>query len=103
MGQRTTSRRVWYSVLYLFDREGNHVRSDICFAGTKADGERETGRRAEERLSELLDELPGRSDSDIRIRLLRVDFDGVVFGLIDEFEPERGDWSSCTQDCASFH
>lgn len=31
-----------------------------------------------------------------------MDFDGVVFGLIDEFEPERGGWSSCTQDCASF-
>lgn len=93
----------WYSVVHLFDREGNHVQSDIYFAGTTADDERETVRRAEEHLSELLDQLPGRSYGDIRIRLFRVDFDGVVFGLIDESEPDRGDWAELYPDCLGFH
>jgi hypothetical protein len=93
----------WYSVLHLFDRAGNHARSDIWFAGTTADGQRETVQRAEEHLSAVLDDLPGRRYGDIAVRLFRVDYDGVVFGLIDESEPERGDWVELYPECLGFH
>jgi hypothetical protein len=93
----------WYSVLHLFDHEGNHVRSDIWFAGTTAEGQREAVRRAEEHLTPLLDRLPGREYGNIAIRLFRVEFDGVVFGLIDESEPERGDWAELYPNFLGFH
>jgi len=47
--------------------------------------------------------MAGHSYGDIRIRLFRVDFDGVVFGLIDESEPERGDWVELYPDRLGFH
>jgi formate hydrogenlyase regulatory protein HycA len=82
-----------YSVLHLFDRDGAHVRSDIWLAGTSAEDEEAVDRRAEEQLTARLDALPGREYGDIAIRLFRVDFDGLVFGLLDESDEERGDWA----------
>jgi hypothetical protein len=93
----------WYSVLHVFDPDGNYVESDIWFVGTTADGQRETVQRAEEHLSSLLGELPDREYRDVAVRLFRVDFDGVVFGLIDESDPDRGDWVELYPDCLGFH
>lgn len=93
----------WYSVLHLFDSHCSHVRSDIWFAGTTADGQQEAVHRAEEHLTPLLDALRGREYGDIAIRLFRVEFDGVIFGLIDESEPDRGDWAELYPDMLGFH
>ncbi|MBB5872673.1 formate hydrogenlyase regulatory protein HycA [Allocatelliglobosispora scoriae] len=80
----------WYAVLHRFDQEGNHVSSDIQFAGTTADGESRVVDKATGMLRQWLDELPGRSFGDISIRLFQVEVDGVTFGLIDETSDDDG-------------
>lgn len=78
----------WYAVLHLFDQDGNHHSSKIRFLGA---GELNEVRLDPEPLQTLLDILPGRHYGDIAIKPFRVDFDGVVFGLIDESGDRAGD------------
>lgn len=75
-----------YVVLHRFDGDGRHTDSDIWFAGTWAEVQR-NGRAAvfgpaEARLSKLLEGLPGREYGDIAIRPFELTFDGVLFGLV---------------------
>ncbi|KAB1926993.1 hypothetical protein F8280_08565 [Micromonospora noduli] len=72
----------WYAVLHRFDADGVHTDSDIWFAGTSEDEEASVD-RAEARLVEWLDALPGRVFGDISIGLFHVEVDGHVFGLVD--------------------
>ncbi|WP_328417362.1 hypothetical protein OG470_29075 [Micromonospora sp. NBC_00389] len=72
----------WYAVLHRFDPDGAHTDSDIWFAGTSED-EQASVDRAEARLVEWLDALPGRVFDDIAIKLFQVEVDGHVFGLVD--------------------
>ncbi|MFF5056017.1 hypothetical protein ACFY1S_22835 [Micromonospora sp. NPDC000663] len=69
-------------MLHRFDADGVHTDSDIWFAGTSAD-EQGSIDRAEARLLEWLDALPGRAYGDIAIGLFQVEADGHVFGLVD--------------------
>ncbi|WP_433719493.1 hypothetical protein ACQP2Y_32715 [Actinoplanes sp. CA-051413] len=71
----------WYGVMHLFDHAGIHESSEIRFLGA---GQFNEVRLDPEPLRTLLDALPGRRYGDIAIKPFRVDFDGVVFGLIDE-------------------
>jgi formate hydrogenlyase regulatory protein HycA len=89
----------WYVILHLFDQAGHHRQSDIWCAGVA----RLPFEVAEARLQRLLDELPGREYCDIAIRPFRVEQDGIVFGLIDESDPERGDWAELYPDRLGFH
>ncbi|MGW3783648.1 hypothetical protein ACWD5Z_03635 [Micromonospora chokoriensis] len=57
---------------------------------------------AEARLATLLDQLPERQYGDIAIQLFRMVHDGVTFGLIDESDPERGDWVELYPDRLGF-
>ncbi|MGC4879900.1 hypothetical protein ACLQ26_26975 [Micromonospora sp. DT43] len=72
----------WYAVLHRFDDDGVHTDSDIWFAGTSEDEEASIT-RAEARLLDWLDGLPGRVFGDIAIGLFQVEVDGHVFGLVD--------------------
>lgn len=78
----------WYAVLHLFDQDGHHQSSEIRFLGS---GQFNEARLDPEPLQTLLDTLPGRRYGDIAIKPFRVDFDGVVFGLIDESGDRAGD------------
>ncbi|WP_422739860.1 hypothetical protein ACN263_11935 [Micromonospora sp. WMMD729] len=80
----------WYAVLHRFDADGTHTDSDIWFAGT-SEHEDASIDRAEARLIEWLDALPGRVFADIAIRLFQVEVDGHVFGLVDWSEEYDGD------------
>ncbi|MET7879053.1 hypothetical protein [Micromonospora profundi] len=80
----------WYAVLHRFDADGAHTDSDIWFAGTSEDEEASCD-RAEARLVEWLDALPGRVFADIAIGLFQVEVDGHVFGLIDGSEDYDGE------------
>jgi hypothetical protein len=91
----------WYAVLHVFDHNGNHESSEIRFLGT---GQFNEVRLNPEPLRMLLDTLPGRKYGDIAIKPFRVDFDGVVFGLIDESGDHGGsDWAELYPDRLGFH
>jgi len=79
----------WYAVLHRFDADGAHSGSQIWFAGTSED-ERASIDRAEKRLGEWLEDLPGRTFGDIAIKLFHVEVDGHVFGLVDHSEHYEG-------------
>ena len=83
----------WYAVLHRFDHDGTHLRSDVWFAGTTADGEDEAIAGARSQLAQWLDALPGRCYGDIAIRLFQFEVDGAVFGLVDETDADWGDGS----------
>ena len=80
----------WYAVLHRFDSEGTRTRSEIWFAGTSEDESDSVG-RAEARVAEWLEALPGRVFDDIAIRLFQVEVDGHIFGLVDESELYDGE------------
>src|SRR5262245_8076205 len=87
----------WYVVLHVFDHAGHDLRSDIWCAGVGGLPE-----AAEARLQRLLDGLPGRKYCDIAIRPFRVEQDGILFGLVDESDAERGDWAEFYPDRLGF-
>jgi formate hydrogenlyase regulatory protein HycA len=93
----------WYVYLHLFDHDGNHVSSDITMIGEAErlwDGLAEP---AYAKRTELLDSLPEREFGDIAIRPFELFFDGVRFALVDESEPERGDWAELYPDGLGFN
>jgi formate hydrogenlyase regulatory protein HycA len=86
--------------LEVFDHEGNHRSSDISLvhAGRFCDED-----ASEELLFALLNTLPGGRFGDIAIRPFRVEFDGVIFGLIDESgEHLDSDWAELYPDRLGF-
>jgi formate hydrogenlyase regulatory protein HycA len=93
----------WYVYLHLFDHDGNYVSSDITVVGEADVLRGEMEERAERKLAELVTGLPEREFGDIAIRLFEVDHDGVRFALVDESEPERGDWVELYPERYGFH
>jgi len=83
----------WYVVLHLFDPDGRHRSSDIWYAGAGGVFAGAIAEAGEARLRRLLDSLADQEYGDIAIRPFQVEHDGVVFGLIDESDEERGDWA----------
>jgi hypothetical protein len=97
---RSTIR--WYVILHLFDEAGRHQSSDIWCAGVGPYCTGEIAEAAEARMQRLLDGLPDRNYGDIAIRTFLVRQDGIVFGLMDESDPERGDWAELYPDELGF-
>lgn len=96
-----------YAVLHRFDDGGHHVGSDVWFAGVRADGHAVV-ERAEQVLSGWLSDIGPVTFCDIAIRPFRVDFDDVVFGLMDESndDPEEGHggpWAEFYPQRLGFH
>ncbi|WP_412749232.1 hypothetical protein [Krasilnikovia sp. M28-CT-15] len=91
----------WYAVMHLFDHDGNHESSEIRLLGT---GQFNEVRLDPGPLRTLLDVLPGRQFGDIAIKPFRVDFDGVVFGLVDESgDHGSSDWAELHPARLGFH
>lgn len=93
----------WYVVLHLFDEDGWHQSSDIWCAGIREYFRGAVAEAGNARLHRLLDGLTGRKYGDIAIRPFKVEYDGIVFGLIDESDEERGDWAELYPDRLGFH
>lgn len=85
----------WYAVLHRFGPDGAHTGSQIWCAGT-SEAEEDSIDRAQARLTDWLETLPGRVFGDIAIKLFHVEFEGHTFGLIDQAEDYDG------QDHAEF-
>ena len=103
-----TATRVLLSVVArnmddLFDQDGRHQSSDIWCAGTGGSFTGAIAEAGEARLRRLLDGLAGREYGQIAIQPFKVEQDGVVFGLIDESDEERGDWAELYPDRLGFH
>jgi formate hydrogenlyase regulatory protein HycA len=92
----------WYAYVHRFDADGRYLRSDIEALGPAPFLRGELYERANLRLEELLDALPGLEYGDIAIRPFQLSFDGVLFGLIDESDGERGDWAELYPDGLGF-
>jgi hypothetical protein len=91
----------WYAVRHLFGHAGVHESSEIRLLGT---GQFNEARLDPEPLRTLLDALPGRRYGDIAIEPFRVDFDGVVFGLMDESgDHGTSDWAELYPARLGFH
>jgi hypothetical protein len=96
-----------YAVLHLFDGSGHHTGSNLWFAGVRGDS-RAAVETAEQVLSDWLANLEAVTYCTIAIRPLRVDFDNVVFGLIDEttdhpHEGHGGPWAELDHTIRSQH
>ncbi|MGW0433429.1 hypothetical protein ACWDV4_12950 [Micromonospora sp. NPDC003197] len=90
IGDDWPEHKRWYAVLHRFDHDGHHRGSEIWYAGTTAQGEQDVIDRAEQVLAGWLAVLPEPIFGDIAVRLFSVEVDGVVFGLVDESDAERG-------------
>lgn len=74
--------QLWYAVLHQFDQAGVRTGSRIWSPGPGIrDG-------LADRLTEWLDELPGREYGDIAIRPFELTYDGIRFGLVLESHGE---------------
>jgi formate hydrogenlyase regulatory protein HycA len=91
----------WYVVLHLFDHEGSRRSSDIRLVRAGEFCDRDA---SEKLLFTLLNTLPGGRFGDIAIKPFRVEFDGVIFGLIDESGRHGdSDWAELYPDRLGFH
>ncbi|WP_203692582.1 hypothetical protein [Catellatospora coxensis] len=95
-----------YAVLHRFDDTGQHLGSDVLFAGVRADGD--AVERADQTVTGWLSDIGPVTFCDIAIRPFRVDVDEVVFGLIDETsdDPEQsrsGPWAELYPQRLGFH
>ncbi len=79
----------WYAVLHLFDIKGQHRRTEAWFAGTTADGERESVEKAEAKLDEMLKAIQPVKFCDVTVKLFSVEVDGTTFGLVDASEEDE--------------
>ena len=88
-------RRV-YSILHLFDATGNHLRSNIWCPG--AIGSAEPGEDLIElatlNLNRQIRSLPGHAFDHVLVKLFRVEFDGLEFGMIPR--DEDGEYEGVT-------
>ena len=72
-----------YVVLYIFDKEGNHLLTNHWYAGTTLEADESAIRK---RLVQMIDELEGIEFCDIEVKPFQTIIDGVVFGLVPDDE-----------------
>jgi hypothetical protein len=82
------SSRKEYVVLYIFDREGNHIKTNHWFAGTTSETNDSLTRK---KLEQMVDELGNIEFTDIEVKPFQTIIDDVVFGLVPNKEYERVD------------
>ncbi|MEV4134253.1 hypothetical protein AB0J72_19035 [Dactylosporangium sp. NPDC049742] len=91
----------WYAYVHRFDHNGRHEASTIRrIALSRYLTDPDAAARI---LTALLDELDAPRFGDIAIQPFRLTYDGVLFGLIDESDPDRGDWAELYPDRLGFN
>ncbi|WP_327003034.1 hypothetical protein OHA72_49455 [Dactylosporangium sp. NBC_01737] len=86
--------------MHRFDHDGRHESSTIrriALSRYLTDPD-----AADRILTGLLYELDAPRFGDIAIQPFRLTCDGVLFGLIDESDPDRGDWAELYPDRLGF-
>jgi len=74
-----------YVVLYLFDKKGNHQRTNYWYAGTS---DQTSDNLTLRKLQEMVDELGEVEYQDIAVKPFRTEIDGIEFGLIPDDETQ---------------
>jgi hypothetical protein len=74
-----------YVVLYIFDKNGNHLVTNHWYAGTTSETDESEIR---ERLEQMINELGNVEFCDIEVKPFQTVIDGVVFGLVPNDEHE---------------
>jgi hypothetical protein len=82
------SHRKEYVVLYLFDKNGNHLETKHWYAGNTAET---SGGQTEEKLEQMIEELGTVEYCDILVKPFQTTIDGIVFGLVPNEEYETVD------------
>jgi formate hydrogenlyase regulatory protein HycA len=72
-----------YAYVHLFDADGQYRQSTIVRV--------EDRRTVERELDVVLTPLPDKVYGDIAVKLFQTEYDGMVFGLIDESGDRAGD------------
>jgi len=80
----------WYAYLHQFDDNGIYLWSGIAFAGVNVEGTAAVD-RAQAMLAEWLGQLDDVVYAGIGVRLFQTEYDGILFGLVDESAEDRGD------------
>lgn len=70
-----------YVVLHLFDKKGNHLKTDHWYAGTT---DQTSDELTQNKLEEMVAELGGVKYQDIAVKPFQIEIDGIVFGLIPD-------------------
>jgi formate hydrogenlyase regulatory protein HycA len=87
-----------YVVLFLFDGEGNHIRTDHWYAGTVSETNDSI---MTERLEQMISSLGQIELGDIEVKPFEITIDGYKFGLIPNEEYKTIDLEPGSQ--ISFH
>ena len=74
----------WYAVMHHFDAAGNHLKTDVYFAGTAADDEEEVAERALDKLGDMLTSLRKPKQKPILVKLFSHADGDYLFGLFYE-------------------
>lgn len=77
-----------YVVLYLFDKDGNHLETKHWYAGTTEEADESATR---EKLEQMINELGKTKFCNILVKPFQTTIDGVAFGLIPNEEHESVD------------
>ncbi|MBI3221336.1 MAG: hypothetical protein HYZ44_17630 [Bacteroidetes bacterium] len=77
-----------YAVLYIFDKEGNHLVTNHWCAGTTSETNQPLVRK---KLEEMISELGNIEFSNIEVKPFQTVIDGVVFGLVPNEEYDTVD------------
>jgi hypothetical protein len=77
-----------YVVLYIFDKDGNHLTTNHWFAGTTSEINDSLTRT---KLEQMINELGKVKFTDIEVKPFQTIIDGIVFGLVPNEEYETVD------------
>lgn len=83
-----TKGRKEYAVLYLFDKKGNHLKTNHWYAGTTSEI---NDFIIKEKLEQMISELGSIEYTNIIVKPFQTIIDGVIFGLIPNEEYETVD------------
>lgn len=87
-GSHREKYRKEYVVLYIFDKDGNHLVTKHWYAGTTSEADESVMR---ERLEQMIQELGKTEFCNIEVKPFHTIIDGVAFGLIPNDECETVD------------
>jgi len=80
----------WYSIVHLFDKDGNHTETKHKYIGTTADGEKNVIKKGLIQLAKMLQEIGPIKYANIQVKLFEVEIDGRKFGLKDASVSDEG-------------
>ncbi len=89
-----------YVVLYIFDKNGNHLKTNHCYCGTTSEIDHST---KPQKLEEMVNELGKIEFIDIEVKPFQTIIDGIVFGLVPNIDEDHESVDLEPSSTISFH